>query len=124
MTDEQLDLAGGSSPHGVDLTPRQRVALAFVREHGPVTSDELGAVLHELRLHNGGRGHDRDGRCAYCREEGADMGGVLRGKGLVERRRGPERLLVWVAAGSAVRSADSADRSAQLGADDPFPEGF
>lgn len=122
--DEQLDLAGGSHPHGVNLTPRQDAAFAFVRDHGPVSSDELGAFLHEYRRDAGGRGHDRDTRCDYCREEGADMGGVLRSKGLVERRRGPERLLVWVAEGSADRSADSADRSAQLGADDPFPEGF
>lgn len=121
--DEQLDLAGGAHPHGVKLTRRQDVAYAYVRDHGPVTSDELGALLHELRMLAGHRGHDSDSRCEYCREEGADMGGVLLAKGLVERRRGAEGLLTWRVAD---RTADSADRtaSAQLPDDAPLPEGF
>lgn len=119
--DEQLDLEGGAHPHGVPLTRRQDLAYAFVREHGPVTSDELGAFLHEVRLGNGGSGHAMGVRCDYCTSEGADMGGVLRQKGLVERRRGVERLLVWVAA-DAPRHGKK--ESSQLSNDDPFPEGF
>ena len=89
--DEQLPLAGVGEPEpvvGVSLTHRQGLALRFIVEHGPVTSDELGAMLHDERRSRGGRGHDADERCEWCAEEGSQMGATLRAKELVRFRRG------------------------------------
>ena len=43
---QQLDLTGGEQPAAVKLTVRQQAALEFVRQRQPVSSDELGGLLH------------------------------------------------------------------------------
>lgn len=81
----QLDLAGDELPVGVTLTGRQRQALEFVRDRQPVSAEEVGAYLHELK------------RCRWCRppipckyafDAGKDVLKALRVKGLVKQRRG------------------------------------
>lgn len=122
MTDEQLDLDGRLVPVGVKLTERQRLALDYVRAHGPVASDELGALLHEERQARGGRGHHRDLRCDWCGDEGSSMGKRLRELGLVRKRTGESG--GWYVPDSRGPDRESADRTAQLGAGDAWPEGF
>lgn len=100
------------------LTARQELALAFIAKTGTVSSDELGAVLHEDRRARGGRGHDRDERCDYCATEGADMGRRLRELGLVTKRRGVDG--GWCAANDESQH----EETSQLGEGDPWPEGF
>ena len=90
----QLDLITGEpvdvEPErggGVTLTERQALALRFIGQHQPVSSDELGAVLHEDRMRRGGKGHDASERCERCSSEGAQMGDALRKRGHVVRKR-------------------------------------
>lgn len=79
---ETVDTGGG-----VTLTDRQALALQFISAHQPVSSDELGAVLHEDRKLRGGKGHDRDTRCEWCVTEGNVVAASLRAKGLVIRKK-------------------------------------
>lgn len=69
------------------LTDRQQLALEFIAQHQPVSSDELGAVLHEDRRARGGRGHARDERCDWCQSEGSQMGQSLKARGKVIRKK-------------------------------------
>lgn len=69
------------------LTDRQSLALELIREHAPMSSDELGAYLHEDRMRRGGRGHAAVTTCGYCQQEGLNMGGRLRELGLVRFSR-------------------------------------
>ena len=87
---QQLDLTGQPALVAPDvrLTHRQRMALEYIGHHAPVSSDELGALLHEDRRARGGRGHSSDERCEWCPDEGKQMGAALRLKGLVRFRRG------------------------------------
>lgn len=90
MTD-QLALVGPATPPDLHLTKRQRFALEFIA-HRPVSSEELGAALHEYRAHEGGRGHRAESRCDWCKAEGAHMGSRLREMKLVRFAR---YLSVW-----------------------------
>lgn len=88
----QIDLLTGQpvperEPEAVTLTSRQALALQFISAHQPVSSDELGAVLHEDRMRRGGKGHGRDERCDWCQSEGAQMGNALRKRGFVVQKR-------------------------------------
>lgn len=131
MTDGsvQTNMLGDPEPDPLGLTPRQRLALDYVAANGLVSSDELGAVLHEERMLRGGRGHDRDVRCDYCGDEGADMGRALERRELVRRRRADNRrgleggwhLPGWQPAGTSNEGArpEVPDPSTA-----PFPDGF
>lgn len=99
----------GSEKRLDGLTDRQRLALDYIAANQPVSSDELGAVLHADRVARGGRGHVVDVRCTYCADEGSDMGRALKAKGLVFRpRKGG-----WQLAGSANPLAQPVDRGLQ-----------
>lgn len=112
---DQLTLIEPDAPR---LTQRQLFALEHLGGHSPLGSGALGALLHEYRLGEGGRGHGRDDRCDWCATEGAQMGRRLRTLGHVRYRRG----LGWVLAGAP------AARSVVKGAYDPskapFPPGY
>lgn len=69
------------------LTDRQQRALEYVGKQQPVSSDELGAFLHEDRMRRGGKGHGRDERCEYCAGEGREMGEALKRHGRVVRKK-------------------------------------
>lgn len=88
---DQLALVGPATPPDVQLTRRQRFALEFIA-HRPVSSEELGAALHQYRQGEGKRGHDAAARCQFCQMEGAAMGKRLREDGLVRFARS---LGVW-----------------------------
>ena len=88
---DQLALVGPSTPPELKLTRRQRFALEFIHRR-PVSSEELGAALHEFRMMEGGRGHRAENRCDWCKPEGASMGSRLRTDGLVKFSR---KLGVW-----------------------------
>jgi hypothetical protein len=88
---EQLALVGAATPPNLHLTRRQRFALEFIH-HRPVSSEELGAALHQYRKGEGGKGHDATERCDFCQVEGAGMGARLREFGLVRYARNLE---VW-----------------------------
>jgi hypothetical protein len=88
---DQLALVGPATPPDLKLTRRQRFALEFIARR-PVSSEELGAALHEFRMLEGGRGHRAEGRCDWCQPEGASMGNRLRELGLVRFTR---KLGVW-----------------------------
>lgn len=85
----QLEIGGNDAlaPPEAKLTQRQRIALEYIGHHQPVSSDELGAMLHEERRARGLKGHSSDERCEYCTDEGRSMGAALRQKGLVRFRR-------------------------------------
>lgn len=85
----QLDLTGrpALAPPDTPLTERQRLALQLIAARQPVPSDELGAELHFYRRAHGGSGHSPDERCAWCADEGKQMGAALRKKGLVKMLR-------------------------------------
>ena len=87
----QLDLISGepvpAARSAEALTDRQQLALEHIGAHQPVSSDELGAVLHEDRMRRGGKGHDAGERCTYCSSEGRDVADVLRKRGLVVRKQ-------------------------------------
>lgn len=87
----QLDLITGqpvAAPRDPSaLTDRQQLALEHIAAHQPVSSDELGAVLHEDRQARGRKGHSRDQRCEWCATEGNVVGASLRAKGLIVRRK-------------------------------------
>lgn len=87
----QLDLITGEPVPAAAptdrLTDRQQLALEFVASHQPVTSDELGAFLHQDRLARGLKGHGSDERCDYCAGEGREMGEALRRRGRVIRKK-------------------------------------
>ena len=87
----QLSLSGPSTPPDLKLRPRQRFALEILFET-PLSSEELGARLHERRQAEGGRGHLRHTRCDWCKPEGAGMGNRLRELGLVRFSR---KLDLW-----------------------------
>jgi hypothetical protein len=74
-------------PEPPKLTRRQEVALAYISRNGPVEHDALGAVLHQLRRDDGGKGHDAESRCEWCLAEGSTMGRSLADLGLVTWRR-------------------------------------
>lgn len=88
---DQLALVGPATPPDLKLTKRQRFALELVARR-PVSSEELGAALHEYRMQGGGRGHRSEDRCRWCKAEGAHMGATLRKDGLVRFAR---YLSVW-----------------------------
>lgn len=79
----QLALTGTPTPPHLKLTGRQRGALEQIAEHQPLSSERLGAWIHERRLEAGGKGHSAANPCRFCNEEGAAMGRNLRGKQLV-----------------------------------------
>ena len=85
MTDQlSLDGTGTPTPPELRLTTRQRYALEIVSEREPISSERLGAYLHELRaLEEKGSGHDHESVCRFCRQEGRSMGDRLREFGLV-----------------------------------------
>lgn len=85
MTD-QLALVGPATPPDLKLTKRQRFALEFIAQK-PVSSEELGAALHEYR-----DAHPATKTCRWCEAEGASMGSRLRQDGLVRFAR---NLKVW-----------------------------
>lgn len=121
MSDAQLDLITGEPvPPAKDpgaLTDRQQLALEFIGKHQPVSSDELGAFLHEDRMSRGGKGHGRDERCDWCPGEGREMGEALRRRDCVVRKKS----VGWCLAGF------SPERSGTSGYDpetSDFPEGF
>lgn len=91
MSDAQLDLLTGQPVQPARdpdaLTDRQQLALEFIGRYQPVSSDELGAFLHEDRLRRGGKGHHRDSRCDWCQSEGSQMGDSLKGRGKVIRKK-------------------------------------
>lgn len=72
----------------IALTDRQSLALALIRERGPISSAELGARVRE---HRGGRPSGEQ----WDVSNGEALGGWLRARGLVVKRRG----LGWVVAG-------------------------
>ncbi len=88
---DQLTFVGPATPPDLRLTKRQRFALEFVARR-PVSSEELGAALHEFRMLEGGSGHRAESRCDWCKSEGANMGSRLRKDGLVRFARA---LGVW-----------------------------
>ena len=116
----QLDLGGGfaATPSGRRLTPRQQLALATIAVRQPVSSDELGAILHHDRLERGLRGHGVDERCEYCAGEGREMGEALRARGLVRHRRDAGWTLPDYRPGGQLPSFQNA------AGPDGFPEGF
>ena len=83
---DQLSLVGPATPPDLHLTKRQRFALELIA-HKPISSEELGASLHEYRMRGGGRGHTAQTRCDWCKSEGAHMGSTLRKHGLVRFAR-------------------------------------
>lgn len=83
---DQLALVGPATPPDLHLTKRQRFALEFIA-HRPVSSEELGAALHEYR-----GTHRAEQPCRWCQPEGAAMGSRLREDGLVRFAR---KLGVW-----------------------------
>ena len=83
---DQLALVGPATPPNLHLTKRQRFALEFIA-HRPVSSEELGAALHEYR-----GTHPAQRPCRWCKAEGAGMGSRLRSDGLVRFAR---KLGVW-----------------------------
>jgi hypothetical protein len=83
---DQLALVGPATPPDLKLTARQRFALEFIA-HRPVSSEELGAALHEYR-----GAHPAQRPCRWCEAEGAGMGARLRQDGLVRFAR---YLKVW-----------------------------
>jgi hypothetical protein len=83
---DQLSLVGPATPPNLRLTRRQRFALEFIARR-PVSSDELGAALHEYR-----GTHAAQRTCHWCKPEGAGMGSRLRELGLVRFAR---NLGVW-----------------------------
>lgn len=89
---DQLALVGPATPPCLKLTPRQRFALEFISRR-PVSSEELGAALHEWTMREGkGRGHIAQMRCDFCQTTGAEMGNRLRREGLMRFAR---NLGVW-----------------------------
>lgn len=82
----QLSLVGPATPPELKLSKRQRFALEFIARR-PVSSEELGAALHEYR-----RAHVAQKACRWCQAEGAEMGQRLRQDHLVRFAR---RLKVW-----------------------------
>ena len=88
---DQLALIGLATPPDLKLTKRQRFALELIARK-PLSSEELGAALHEYRMQDGGRGHRAENRCRWCKAEGAHMGAALRRDGLVRFARA---LAVW-----------------------------
>ena len=64
MTDQTSLLP--DQPPEPRLTPLQQLAFAYIREHQPVPSDELGAAVHQDRFQRGLRGHTTDHRCGHC----------------------------------------------------------
>ena len=90
---DQLSFAetGAATPPELKLTRRQRFALELIT-HTPLSSENLGAALHEYRMKEGGKGHDARRPCQFCRAEGAHMGDALRKKKLVRFAR---NLAVW-----------------------------
>lgn len=116
MSQLELDGTPTLAPPEVRVSPRQRLALDYLRHHAPVPSDELGALLHEDRRARGLNGHSADERCRFCADEGKQMGGALRAKGLVRYRRGE---------GGGWYLADRTAPTPQVEEqEDPFPEGF
>ncbi len=83
---DQLALVGPATPPELKLTKRQRFALEFVA-HKPVSSEDLGAALHEYR-----GAHPVQRPCHWCKAEGSGMGSRLRELGLVKFAR---NLGVW-----------------------------
>lgn len=114
MTD-QLALDGVPTDPAIRLTQRQRYALEHIGAHAPVPSDELGALLHELRDTEARTHHLRDERCTFCKGEGAGMGGRLRDLGLVRFRKGAG----WYVPGLPERRETQESRL-----DGEFPDGY
>lgn len=91
----QLDLLGGETPIDAapapaapaprPLTDRQEAALAFIAAAGDdgLSSDDLGAHVHQWNRDQGRRGHDSDTRCTWCGSTGKELGAALRARGLV-----------------------------------------
>lgn len=97
---DQLALVGPATPPDLHLTKRQRFALEFIARR-PVSSEELGAALHEYR-----GSHPAQRPCRWCQGEGAGMGSRLREDGLVRFAR---NLKVWylVEAGRPEKASES-----------------
>jgi hypothetical protein len=112
---EQAALPGLDVAPVPKLTPRQNVALAFIRAAAePVQGDELGAALHERRRAEGGRGHDASARCRFCGDEGRDMAAALMRKSLIARASGGGLVEVY-ADGTTAADPDRYDpRSAEI----------
>ncbi len=125
----QLDLITGEpveSPRDPNaLTDRQQLALEFISANQPVSSDELGAVLHEDRKQRGGKGHDRDTRCDWCATEGNVVAASLRAKGLVVRKKTVGWCLTGYRPVPAGTGSGSGPNATGEGLDDRgLPEGF
>lgn len=113
----QLDLLTGEPvPPAKDpdaLTDRQQLGLEFIAQHQPVSSDELGAFLHQDRLERGLKGHGRDERCDFCTGEGREMGEALKRRGKVIRKK----TIGWVLPGYRAQPAGGFEHTG-------IPEGF
>ena len=117
MTEQRLTLTGTKQPSPRPLTPRQQHAIDTIRAAGPagLTSDELGAILHQYRRDNGGSGHHQDDRCDYCVSEGRQVGDSLRWHGRVYKRGNKAWTLVEHRNTKPERQVDGYDpRSAEI----------
>ncbi len=84
MSQLTLDGTGTPTPPEVRLTVRQRFALEIIAEKEPISSERLGAYLHELRaVEEKGYGHGYEDVCRFCKQEGEGMGARLRSLDLV-----------------------------------------
>lgn len=110
MSQLSIEGTGIPTPPETRLTKRQRFALELIGQLGYMTSEELGASLHEYR-----GAHPATRTCTFCRPEGAHMGASLREKGLVRMKRDRG----WYVVG--LEAPRPSGPSAQLGPDDDLP---
>jgi hypothetical protein len=96
-----------------ELTERQRQAFEYLRDEGPVSSEELGAFLHSIRER---KRHRPELRCDWCAQDGRQVILSLERRGLA-RGIGRGRPL-WIAVDPAqLVIGDEPELSA-------FPEGY
>lgn len=74
----QLDLFGNVPAGGLRLGPAQQAVMAALQEHGSLTMDEAGSVIHALR----GK-HPADATCAFCGPDGRAVLRSLKRRGLL-----------------------------------------
>jgi hypothetical protein len=94
----QPNLLGETPPPKLGVA--QTFLLDQVTARGGLTADEAGALLCERRGH-----HPADSRCRFCVQNGRQVLGSLRAKGLLTRKRGSG---LWVPKGWRPEVAESA----------------